>query len=228
MHVCDVVTCRESGSESDRNLLHHHGNVALPEPVQTVDSSRLKVHCLENNSITIHFLKTKVTSCLEALFQGSEELSEAVCDVVGGHEGSLVGTPRTPGETGRDRRLNEPTETPIPGGVPTTGLIPLHTGLDPTAYWSDTHCILVLIPLHTGLIPLQTEPWTRSCEERCAAPPRGVARGQAMGVEEPPRAANTANDFLHKPKGQYKPLRSVSVHYGPFGGASPRPNRVTS
>ncbi|CAL8236079.1 unnamed protein product [Boreogadus saida] len=66
MHVCDVVTCRESGSESDRNLLHHHGNVALPEPVQTVDSSRLKVHCLENNSITIHFLKTKVTSCLEA------------------------------------------------------------------------------------------------------------------------------------------------------------------
>ncbi|CAL8288217.1 unnamed protein product [Gadus morhua 'NCC'] len=73
-----------------------------------------------------------------------------------------------------------------------------------------------------------TEPWTRSCQERCAAPPRGVARGQAMRVEEPPRAANTANDFLHKPKGQYKPLRSVSVHYGPFGGASPRPNRVTS
>ncbi|CAL8303365.1 unnamed protein product [Boreogadus saida] len=51
-----------------------------------------------------------------AVFQGSEELSEAVCDVVGGHEGSLVGTPRTPGETGRDRRLNEPTETPSLGG----------------------------------------------------------------------------------------------------------------
>ncbi|CAL8298546.1 unnamed protein product [Arctogadus glacialis] len=164
----------------------------LPEPVQTVDSSRLKVHCLENNSITIHFLKTKVTSCLEALYNASHPIRPSLQHHLCCSLNTVIYhvTPKFKSQPSVFTRNH-------------------NTLTAPTA---ETFC----------------EPWTRSCEERCAAPPRGVARGQAMRVEEPPRAANTANDFLHKPKGQYKPLWSVSVHYGPFGGASPWPNRVTS